>query len=108
MALQAEEGFILPEHVVHHRSVRVVATLAAFFHGGMLKDKRALQAGMAGIAHVVRALIGGDHVRLSAVDVMATGARHTAFHDGVMRTVVDLCPLLLVAIEAKLWLALAE
>ena len=53
VALQADEGFVLPEQVVGHRAVRFVAGCATLLHGRVLEDERSLLGLMAGVAEVV-------------------------------------------------------
>jgi len=85
VALEAEIGVALDEHLLVHRAVRVVAGGAAFAQGVVRENKGAFLGGVALGASFGLVLETGSGTRngIALVRVMAFGAGHLAVHDGV-------------------------
>ena len=76
VTLQAKERLVLPEHVVGHRTVRVMANHAVFFDRCVLENERALMLRMTLIAEVINSLFGADETLHGSVHLVATAATH--------------------------------
>ena len=104
VALQAEVGIAGDQHLLVHRPVRVVADRAAFHHGVVLEEERALLRRMALRAGLVRGFqiraAARDHMAL--VRVVAVVAAHASGQHGVGMRQVELAALVQVAGEAGL------
>ena len=102
MALEAEIGITLDEHLLVYRAVRVMADSASFDHGVMLEEEWALLGGMALCARLVggfelgRACAGHD---VALVRIVAFGAGHLAGHDWVAVRQTELAALIEMALE---------
>ena len=104
VALQAEERFILNQHVVRYRTMWVVTDGAVIFDGSMAKNEWALVTAVTIKTEVVGAL---NSVQF-AVRVVTVAAIHLAFFDRMMGREVGFCLLLLMTGIAELWVLLLQ
>ena len=84
VASQTQERRRLVQQVVGHGAVRLVAVAAIFRYGRMLVDERSLLVGMAFPAEQIQSL-RLDVAFILSVCVVAIGAGHQSFIDGVVR-----------------------
>lgn len=100
VALLAQHGRTRFEHARNRAAVRVVARAAVFGNRFMLLHKRTALFGMAGVAGVIDAVALDQFGADRPVHVVAIGACHLAFRNGVVRWFVNLGALFLVALVA--------
>ena len=101
VTLQADERLVLPEQIVGHRAVRLVASVAAFLDRRVLEDEGTMLGRVttrAQLVHPFRRIEQG--ILRAAVNGVARRTLHALLDDGVVRAVADLCLLVLVAVKA--------
>ena len=98
MALKTDKGFVLFQQVIGNGSVRIVTDGAILGYRRVLKNKGPFLVSVAGVTEVVDALFRLEHPPVGRrMGIMATGANHLTFPDGMMRGHIGLSPLFLVA-----------